>query len=176
MAHSKLLNDPLYQEIRKSIEQFRLDTLSANSVKVCHSCTLLNILPCPTNGFCYGRKHCTKHDTTDATKIHRPCSDGVCDKLYIAIKQQYASAKGPSWSQSDPTLWCSNVWEIAKCFMPVGYLNRHDIDEYDFSGTMSLIMNNKFIHNYLSKPYDLKKISIGETNYLDISQNICVFV
>ena len=176
MANSKQLNDPLYQNwikaglalklgkdiisdfLGKSIEQLTLDALGGKTIKFCHSCTLLNILPCPTNGYCHitSNKNCKKHDINDVIKTHRPCPSGVCHRIFNSIKEQFASAKGPLWSQSDPTLWCSNVWEIAKLFMPVGYQDKHDIEEYDFSGLMNIIINCKFIQKQLSRPFDVK--------------------
>ena len=176
MAHSKPMHDKLYQNWIKAglalkfgkdaisnflgtaIEQFRLNALPGASVQYCDSCTLLNVVPCQTNGFCSSDKSgiCTKHDLSNPSKTHRPCPNGVCDKLFIAIKAQFTSAKGPSWSQSDPTLWCSKVWEIAKCFMPSGYQDKHDVEEYDFSGIMSLIINCKFIQSNLFKQYDFQ--------------------
>ena len=149
--------DLLSDFLHKSIEKFKFETLRGNPVKSCDKCSKLNVIPCPTNSFCSfdNKGNCEKHDPSDVSKTHRPCPNGVCDKLFQAIKDQNAlGGKGPSWNQSDPQEWCSNVWEIAKCFMPVGYEDKHDISDYDFSGIMSLIINSKFIQNDLHTPYN----------------------
>ena len=179
MAHGKPSSDPLFQNWIKAalllkfgkdaisefletvLDKFRLITVGGNCAHVCHSCTIFNVIPCQTKKFCNGGKKCKKHDTNDVKKTYRPCPNNVCDKLYLEIKKQFASFEGPSWSQSDATLWCSNVWEIAKCFMSGEYQDKHNIEEYDFGGIISLIINCKFIQSQLSKPYvrqDFRKV------------------
>ena len=184
MSHSRDLNDHMYQNwikavlalkygrdilsqfLMNSIEKFISETLRENRVKLCSNCSQCNIIPCGTNSFCYydNKSNCKKHNASAIITTHRPCPDGVCDKLYLAVKQQYASGgKGPNWNQTDPTRWCLNFSEIAKCFMPVGYADKHDISDYDFSGIMSLIINAKFIQTDLHEPYNLlffQKVSL----------------
>ncbi|XP_060583723.1 uncharacterized protein LOC132739908 [Ruditapes philippinarum] len=51
---------------------------------------------------------------------------------------------GPSYKNSDATQWCSNFWEIAKCFMPPdGYKEKASATETDFNGIISVILNHK---------------------------------
>ena len=161
----KYAKDILTDFLRKSIDKFKNETLQENFEKQCTSCTLCNVIPCPTNSFCCLNKgSCTKHNTSNVCKMYNPCPSGVCDKVYTAIKLKYAlGGKDPNWKQSNPQQWCSNVWEIAKCFMPVGYEGKHDTQDYDFSGVISLIINSKFIQDDLSQPFHLpffQKVSL----------------
>ena len=166
----KYANDMLHTFISNSIAQFRCVVLSGNSTTTCNQCTLLNILPCcATNFFCsFNADGCKLHNNLDNSKTFRPCPNNVCDKLQQAIAHEHISRRGPNWTGSDPKQWCSNVWEIAKCFMPYGNENKHDYSEFDFSGIISMIMNAKFIQGDLPVTYDAeayKKVYILEIIY-----------
>ena len=176
MASQSQLNDPLYKNWIKaglglkygkeilhtflftSLTKFRTVKLSGNSIQNCNQCTLLNVLPCPTNGICSrdNKGRCKQHNNFDTTKTFTPCPSNVCDKLQEAISQEHIPGKGPRWTGSDPQCWCSNVWEIAKCFMPAGNETKHDYSEFDFSGIITMLMNAKFIQQDLPQTYDAK--------------------
>ena len=141
-----------------SLTNFRSVNLSFDSTQNCNQCTLLNVLPCPTNGICSrdNKGRCRQHNTLDKAKTSTQCTSNVCDKLQQAIAQEHIPGKGPRWIGSDPQQWCSNVWEIAKCFMPAGNETKHDYSEFDFSGIITMIMNAKFIQHDLPAPYNAK--------------------
>ena len=188
MANQAQLNDPLYKNWIKagfglrygkeilhsflfnSLSNFRSVTLSGNSAQHCNKCTLLNIIPCPTNGICSrdNKGRCKQHNDLDISKTFNPCPSNVCDKLQQAIAQEHIPGKGPRWIGSDPQQWCSNVWEIAKCFMPAGNESKHDYSEFDFSGIITMLMNAEFIQRDLPQTYDAKtyqKVNILEINH-----------
>ena len=176
MASQSQLNNPLYinyvkagmgllygKEIPQtflfnSLINFRTVSLSGNSTQNCNQCTLLNVLPCPTNTICSrdNRGNCKQHNNFDSSKTYKPCPSNVCDKLQKAISQEHIPGKGPRWTGSDPQLWCSNVWEIAKCFMPAGNETKHAYEEFDFIAIITMLMNAKFIQRDLPQTYDAK--------------------
>ena len=156
----------LHAFLLNSITTFRTTALSANSIQNCNQCTLLNVLPCPTNSICSRdrggkcRNHCLKD-------ISRACPNNVCDKLQQSIAKKHIQGKGPHWKGSDTQNWCSNVWEIAKCFMPAGNETKHDYSEFDFSGIITMIMNAQFIQEDLPVTYDAKNFQNVSTTKLN---------
>ena len=150
--------DILRSFLLSSFTKFRNNILIGNSTQNCNQCTLLNVLPCPTNGICSHDKrgNCRAHTSLDPSATTKPCPDNVCNALLQAILTEHIQGRGPRWTGSDTRQWCSNVWEIAKCFMPPGNENKHDYSEFDFSGIMTMVMNSKFIQRDIAGTYDAK--------------------
>ena len=110
----------------------------------CSSCLTENLVICPTNGICNIRRgKCSYH--RDNARKFRPdgCPNNVCHILMNEIKDAHRHS-GPSYKNTNATEWCSNPWEIAKCYMPPdGYKDVKNADKTDFSGLISILINFK---------------------------------
>lgn len=113
----------------------------------CQSCTTANLLQCHTPGFC-NTGHCKIHDLAIPEKIpNQPCPNRICDALMKAIRKNHRF-HSPSWKNTDAHRWCSDPFEVAKCFLPPdGYCDVATLEETDFNGTISIIINNKRFQN-----------------------------
>lgn len=142
------------------VTEFRDAVLDISPLKYCNQCTYTNVTPCRTKGFCYGpRNNCTTHDASDPSKISTPCPNGVCGKLCEAIRNSHFIK--PIWANSDARKWCDNPFEIAKCYMSVGYADTLTLDDTDFTGVLDVVINAKFMKNVLFDPESLVFKQVG---------------
>ncbi|KAH3811271.1 uncharacterized protein LOC127836583 [Dreissena polymorpha] len=124
------------------------------SQATCSGCQIANLLECPTKGVC--NKHgaqstCTSmHD--NAAKQPRPCPANVCNKVHDEIVKQHKFKK-PSWKNTIAQQWTTNPWQIAKAYFPPdGYAGQCSVQETDFNGIISFMMNCKDFDNKFSFP------------------------
>ncbi|XP_052803827.1 LOW QUALITY PROTEIN: uncharacterized protein LOC128233965 [Mya arenaria] len=116
----------------------------------CSLCLTEHVLPCPTKGLCSHPRNCKYHNTP--FKIHRPCPSQICDDFRdeICAVHRYS---GPSWKNTKANQWCTNHWQVAKCFMPPdGYHDVTSYDESDFNGIISVMINCTEFQRRLSFP------------------------
>ncbi|XP_060569393.1 uncharacterized protein LOC132727824 [Ruditapes philippinarum] len=115
--------------------------LSGTSCSVC--CTE-NLVKCPTNRICnVWRGKCAYHRNVTTRYNSFGCPNKICDNFKTEIQNAHRY-NGPSYKNSDATQWCSNFWEVAKCFMPPdGYKEKASASETDFNGIISVILNYK---------------------------------
>lgn len=153
------------------ITQFQQDILTSifknkkiSAEKNCNLCTTENVLHCPTSNFCPRGRKCTFHDGLLSHKRpSRPCPNNICQDIRDGVRREHRY-NVPSWRNTDARMWCSDPFEIAKCYMPPdGYSAVSSLSSTDFNGSMSIIMNNKRFQN-----------SIGAS--LDLTPNICTEV
>ena len=134
------------------IERFRKECLQ-NIAKsqdlppeiTCSSCLTENVVICPTTGVCNIQGGQCSYHKDNARKFRRPdgCPNKVCYILMNKIKDAHRYSE-PSYKNTNATEWCSNPWEIAKCYMPPGgYKGVRNATETDFSGLISIILNFK---------------------------------
>ncbi|XP_053384542.1 uncharacterized protein CXorf38 homolog [Mercenaria mercenaria] len=85
------------------------------------------------------------------TSFHRECPErGLCTKVKEKIIKAHRY-HGTSWMNTDAKLWCSDPWQIAKCYMPrEGYSTQMSADETDFNGIVNIILNNENFAQKLS--------------------------
>ena len=150
----------VYDEIEHFQKKCLQDIAIFNGLPIartCSSCCTENVIACPTNGICKVKRGRCKYHRNNATK-YRPscCPDNICHNLKSEIEKAHRY-HGPSFKNTDATKWCSNPWEIAKCFMPPdGYKNVGSAGETDFNGIISVIINYKEfeakVTDNLSKP------------------------
>ncbi|XP_052805665.1 uncharacterized protein LOC128235023 [Mya arenaria] len=116
----------------------------------CSLCLTEHVLPCPTRGLCSHPRNCKYHNTP--FKIHRPCLLQICDDFRdeICAVHRYS---GPSWKNTKANQWCTNHWQVAKCFMPPdGYDEVTSYDETDFNGIISVMINCTEFQQRMSFP------------------------
>ncbi|XP_053391604.1 uncharacterized protein LOC128554347, partial [Mercenaria mercenaria] len=122
----------------------------------CSSCRTENIVVCPTNRICNGdREKCRFHRNNATRYIISGCPKKICHNFVNKIKYAHRF-RDPSFENTAATKWCSNPWEVAKCFMPPdGYKNVTNAAETDFDGLIGVIINYKAFqskfHEDLSK-------------------------
>ncbi|XP_060570334.1 uncharacterized protein LOC132728672 [Ruditapes philippinarum] len=149
------------------MQQFQLKCLHAIwylnglfSGTCCSSCCTENVVYCRTDNICkvkHGK--CTYHRNV-ATKYNSSgCPNKICHNFKTEIQNAHRY-NGPSYKNSDGTQWCSNFWEVAKCFMPPdGYKEKASASETDFNGIISVILNHKDfqgkVHENLSNKTNL---------------------
>ncbi|XP_060586619.1 uncharacterized protein LOC132742279 [Ruditapes philippinarum] len=127
---------------------------------LCSSCFTENIVKCPTNRICnVGRGQCSYH--RNATTQYNPsgCPNNICDNFKAKIQSAHRFY-GPSFKNTDATNWCSNPWEVAKCFLPQdGYKDVVSAKETDFNGIISVVINYKDfqmkVHEHLGNKSNL---------------------
>lgn len=131
-------------------------TLSAGTG--CNSCTTANVLTCRTPNFCPDRGKCFLHDELlEERSANRACPNNICQRMRdgISSEHRYMYRKGPSWRNTDARKWCSDPFQIAKCYMPAdGYFEVRSLAETDFNGTLSVIMNNKRFEHKMDADLD----------------------
>lgn len=142
-----ITREGLIDFVNREIKTFQTDILnnvyqSLPAVAVgttCGKCTTPDVIPCPTRNVCAGRL-CKFH-----TFKRVPCQTGICTIMKKGIEAEHRFSF-PSWKNTDARLWCSNAWEIAKCYLPPdGYSQVHTATETDFNGVLSVILNcNRF--------------------------------
>ena len=72
------------------------------------------------------------------------CPNSVCDKIFTAISNEHRFRK-PAWTNTDCQMWCSDSWQLAKCYMPGGrgYASPVTAADTDISGLLNVIINNE---------------------------------
>lgn len=120
-----------------------------NSYRECNSCFTENVVPCASKHFCikYSGGRCNTHK--GANKQPRQCPLNVCDKLYSTIVQWHRH-RSPTWKNTKAERWCTDAWEIAKCFCPENYQNK-TVSDIDFTGLLSFFLNCTFFHRFFGQ-------------------------
>ncbi|XP_060604579.1 uncharacterized protein LOC132757337 [Ruditapes philippinarum] len=143
--------DGLEPFVCHEVQEFRLKCLDGIcynngliSGTLCSNCSTENVIKCPTNKICnVGHGKCSYH--RNAARKYNPagCPKKICHNFTNEIQNAHRYS-GPSYKNTDATQWCSNFWEVAKCFMPPdGYKDKASATETDFNGIVSVILNYK---------------------------------
>ncbi|KAH3708037.1 uncharacterized protein LOC127858425 isoform X2 [Dreissena polymorpha] len=149
----KEISSACYDYIRREIKQ-QHGVLESD---VCNQCHTPNVLPCdPTNICCKTyRGKCAFHE------IHKPrnCPNNLCDEIckHILLVKQHRfrsqqnphSFKGPTWINTDASKWCSEPWQISKCFISKdGYKDANQAESTDFNGIVNVMYNCEYFQTY----------------------------
>ncbi|XP_053382054.1 uncharacterized protein LOC123544517 isoform X1 [Mercenaria mercenaria] len=145
----------VYDEIKQFQQKCLSDICNKNGLPAgttCSSCCTENVVVCPTNRICNARRGiCNFHRNSATQYLPSGCPNKICHNFKNEIKHAHRYY-GPSYKNTDATQWCSNPWEVAKCFMPPdGYKDATKSEETDFNGTISVILN---YGAFQSKIYD----------------------
>lgn len=136
-----ITREGLIDFVKFHINQLKNDLVAKNSrtsaVPTCNSCSTAGVVPCPSKGTCDVIRGKCKFHTSPPTN----CPNGICNNIQRDIEKEHRF-HGPSWKNTNTNAWCTNAWEIAKCFMPPdGYLQKKSAEETDFNGIISVILN-----------------------------------
>ncbi|KAH3709112.1 hypothetical protein DPMN_068573 [Dreissena polymorpha] len=115
----------------------QLQNVHAVVGRSCGNCQIEKLIPCPTNPYCNRKKlsYCPFH------KSQKPQPCPTCDhvKQNIILQHRY---NGPSWRNTRAENWAQDYWEIGKCFLPPdGYNSVSSVQESDFNGVISIMLN-----------------------------------
>ncbi|KAH3753231.1 hypothetical protein DPMN_187865 [Dreissena polymorpha] len=102
----------------------------------------------------------SKHGILETTTCSS-CSDvfqqcSMCSNIRNRIWDNHRfkkerSLKGPSWSNTDSTKWCTDSWELAKCYMPsTGYKDKTSAATTDFNGIIGAMYNCTWMQKYFT--------------------------
>ncbi|KAH3770557.1 uncharacterized protein LOC127845918 [Dreissena polymorpha] len=125
---------------------------SSQGAATCIGCHTANLLKCPTQGVCKkrGAHGICPSMHYNAAKQPRPCPANVCTKVHDEIVNQHAYSN-PSWTNTSAQQWAKHPWEIAKAYFPPdGYVGKTSVQDTDFNGIISFMMNCNQIHNKFS--------------------------
>ncbi|XP_060588076.1 uncharacterized protein LOC132743564 [Ruditapes philippinarum] len=140
--------EPVVVSEIKDFQQNSLNTISSsNSLpagSTCSNCCTENLIVCLTNRLCNAKRGKCSYHKNNATQYRQSgCPNKICHNLKFEIQKAHRY-HGPSYKNTDATKWCSNVWEIAKCYLPPdGYKDVSNAAETDFNGIISVIINHK---------------------------------
>ncbi|KAH3705667.1 hypothetical protein DPMN_080744 [Dreissena polymorpha] len=129
-----------------SFVEAELQKIHTTVGKSCGQCSIEKLLPCPTNGICkkINGNTCIFHQSQQ----RQQCP--VCDQ----VKQNITSLhrfNGPSWRNTQAKRWAAQPWEIGKCFLPPdGYSGVSSVQESDFNGVISIMLNCTHFQTCLS--------------------------
>jgi hypothetical protein len=148
----------LTEFVQNEISDFQRDLLQSIFIQnaipsgtTCSSCSTANVLKCPTQEFCGRKRPCKLHDPAVQNKTpNQKCPKNICHHMKDAILNHHRF-HGPTWEITDATKWCSDPFEIAKCYLPPkGYCNKTSLVEIDFNGTLGIIISNTRFQNKLA--------------------------
>ncbi|XP_052244576.1 uncharacterized protein LOC127853827 [Dreissena polymorpha] len=90
--------------------------------------------------------------TTANVQQKKPCPRKICDQVCQKIIKEHRY-NSLSWKNTSAQLWQTNYWEIAKCYFPPdGYAATSSIQDTDFNGVISFMLNCKRFDSSLSFP------------------------
>ncbi|XP_053382072.1 uncharacterized protein LOC128549457 [Mercenaria mercenaria] len=135
----------VYDEIKQFQQKCLSDICNNNGLPAgttCSSCCTENVIVCPTNRICNARRGiCNFHRNSATQYLPSGCPNKICHNFKNEIQHAHRYY-GPSYKNTDATQWCSNPWEVAKCFMPPdGYKDATKSADTDFNGIISVILN-----------------------------------
>ncbi|XP_052226174.1 uncharacterized protein LOC127841393 [Dreissena polymorpha] len=97
--------------------------------------------------------------TTDNVWYNNQCPMQICNKVCQKINNEHRYKNNNkneycwSWKNTSAELWQTNYWEIAKCFFPPdGYAATSSIQDTDFNGVVSFLLNCKHFDSKFSFP------------------------
>lgn len=136
---TEVIRDSIDKTITDFHEKILRDTKQKTGGILCYNCTNEDILPCTTKSVCIKKGGvCQFH----SSKQYRPCPNNVCDFIRNAIKKAHIN-KCPRWKNTRAEKWCSEAWELAKCYMPDGYSDVTEVGNTDFNGLISVMLNQR---------------------------------
>ncbi|XP_060553010.1 uncharacterized protein LOC132714223 [Ruditapes philippinarum] len=147
----EFVGDKVLQCRDKAVHQILLPL----QLQQCNQCTSHNLSPEHLNS----KKACSRSTCNQKSPQNcfgskpggrRKCPNGVCSKFYDAIIDDHVF-NDPLWKNTDPSTWCSDPhgWGYGKCFQTTKSPGTSAKDT-DAAGLLSIIINNKSMHNFVS--------------------------
>ncbi|XP_052217675.1 uncharacterized protein LOC127835339 isoform X2 [Dreissena polymorpha] len=114
--------------------------------------------------------------------IHKPQNcpkNNLCNAICKQLVKQHRfrsqqnphSCKGPTWINTDASKWCSEPWQISKCFMSKdGYQDVNQAEGTDFNGIVNVIYNCEYFQTYFKD--DLTQLENVCTKARDVGRAV----
>jgi len=130
---------------RKVTELVRLKSPTASTTK-CTQCTHKSV-----------KKAHNKKDPT--WRIN--CSNNVCSVWLEEILPYHSHLPQPkiAWANSNPQLWPSDVWELAKLFQPYGCETHSKAEDSDCTALLTMMLDCTFFHKFITNTTRLREVS-----------------
>ncbi|XP_060554073.1 uncharacterized protein LOC132715107 [Ruditapes philippinarum] len=80
------------------------------------------------------------------------CPTNICDGIMEEILKSHGSSPPqPFWQNTDIQKWCSEPWEVAKCYIIApGYSDKTNAADIDISGLLHVFINNINLHSHIT--------------------------
>ncbi|XP_060575258.1 uncharacterized protein LOC132732778 [Ruditapes philippinarum] len=147
--------DDFADDIVKQEQSRILSSINCTPGTSCNQCIVERLRPihaCITNFAgnyeCYwGQRKCNC--------LHlkkKKCRLKVCDFIMEEILKSHGSTPPtPNWANTDIQKWCTEPWEVAKCFINApGYSDTTKAADIDISGLLHVFINNTSLHSHLA--------------------------
>ncbi|XP_060574832.1 uncharacterized protein LOC132732433 [Ruditapes philippinarum] len=154
-----------YKYLKQGLEGFADDVvkqdhkriLSANYTSgiICTRCIIGNLKPthaCIINSA--GKNDCYwgQHKCNCLRTKKEVCRLHICDHIMEEVLKSHGSTPPtPNWANTDIQKWCTEPWEVAKCFINApGYSDKTKAADIDISGILHVVINDTNFHSHLS--------------------------
>lgn len=168
---AEITENGIQQFVQKEITNFhqRVMNTCTPSGSTCNTCSTPSVVPCPTYYVCQlyfdkerKCKMCFYHQTVKPAV----CPKNICNVIFKEIERNHQKKK-PSWKNTDASKWCSNYWELAKCYCPSeGYGESSCANEIDLNGLVSILQFCKFIH---------MQLGVSGSGLKNVLEKVCEF-
>ncbi|XP_060604239.1 uncharacterized protein LOC132757075 [Ruditapes philippinarum] len=155
-----------YKYLKQGLEGFADDVVKQNHKRIlksinyipgtiCSRCSIGSIRPLHTSRTdsvgkitCrWGQHRCNcLHTKKEKCRLH------ICDYIMEEILKTHGSTPPtPNWANTDIQKWCTEPWEVAKCFInSPGYSDKTKAADIDISGILHVFINNTNLHSHLA--------------------------
>jgi hypothetical protein len=154
-----------YKYLKQGLDEFADDVVKQEQSRIlrsisipgtiCNQCIIERLRPihaCITNSAgnyeCpWGQRKCNC--------LHlkkKKCRLEVCDFIMEEILKTHGSTPPtPNWTNTDIQKWCTEPWEVAKCFINApGYSDKTKAADIDISGLLHVFINSTNLHSHLA--------------------------
>jgi len=89
------------------------------------------------------------------------CKCNVCSVWLEEILPYHLHKPLPNiaWANSNPQLWPTDVWELAKLFQPYGCESHKNAEDSDCTALLTMMLNCTFFHTFLTNTARLQEVS-----------------
>ena len=106
----------------------------------------------------HGQARKTKCKDKKTTTWRMDCNMDICSVWMEEILPHHINENKIEWKNSDPRLWPSDGWEIAKLFQPFGCKDQHRAEDCDATGLLTLILDCRFYSKFMSNLQLLQEV------------------
>jgi hypothetical protein len=132
-----------------------LSAINYTSGIICTRCSIERLRPihsCIINSAGKNECHFSRLKCNCLQTKKEKCRIQVCDFIMEEIFKSHGSTPpAPNWTNTDIQKWCTEPWEVAKCFINApGYSDKTKAADIDISGLLHVFINNTNLHCHLA--------------------------
>ncbi|XP_060576707.1 uncharacterized protein LOC132734022 [Ruditapes philippinarum] len=154
-----------YKYLKQGLDEFADDVVKQEQSRIlrsisipgtiCNQCIIERLRPkhaCITN---YAGNYECPWGQRKCNCLHlkkKKCRLEVCDFIMEEILKTHGSTPPtPNWTNTDIQKWCTEPWEVAKCFINApGYSDKTKAADIDISGLLHVFINSTNLHSHLA--------------------------